>query len=88
MRILYVTYDLTRISVVNVDKKFVFKAATLEETTNWVKKLNEALCSSEGYMKKLSYLAHYPRFWRVESFLHRKITKVSMSFERLLKLEI
>lgn len=87
LRIFYVQIGLQRIVITNGDKKFVFKAATIEETSEWVKKLNDAIHISEGYGKNLTYLAHYPRFWRVFPFIARKTTKARLNLEGQCKQE-
>lgn len=83
-----VNQRLWRITIANSDKTFVFKAGSLEETTNWVVKIRNAIDKSEGKGKNYSYLAHYPRFWRVFCKIFRKIMKVIVNSNERQKQEI
>jgi len=74
--------------VANCDKKFVFKGESDNETHVWGKLILKAVEKSDGWKKNYSYLAKYPRFWRVYNYLIRKTTKVKYNSETMHRAEI
>jgi hypothetical protein len=68
-----------RILIKNCDKQFVFKGITQQQTQEWYAALAKAARMSDGWERNLSYLAIYPRFWRVSLGIVRKTTSGSRS---------
>lgn len=59
---------LDRILIKNADKYFVFKGPDHKKTEEWYRAVVSAIKHSEGFNQNYSYLARYPRFWRVHLY--------------------